>query len=238
MKTLEGEEVTVDSTLVDIAECVPRALDLFEAAGIDYACRGLTSLRRAAQEAGVDSAALLDSLQSVKAKHPTHRDGSLTRMVAVLRIDHTQLLSSVADSIRTKLLRLSEHNDRVEPLIKTWDVLIQSMRTHAEHEETELFPIVTALANVSAGEAPPSKRLAPRILLEHVEHQDFCDAIRELKEQLFSVTGQRIEELQRFSVSLQRHIHIENNVLYPRALELENAYRHGSRREAQTAVRS
>lgn len=105
--------------------------------------------------------------------------------------------------------------------------------SHIGAEEQQLFPAISLLDTMSRGETsgllPP--RVAQRILREMVEHEALRDRLRTMRElacrlpDIARGVAQLRTALREFSRVVHHHIHLENNVLYPRAIEAENVLR-------------
>jgi len=99
------------------------------------------------------------------------------------------------------------------------------------NEERDLFPFITELeAAISESMGPPRMRISQRVLRELVEHETFHERFRTLRELLDRLpANDTVDTLRRnliqFSNEVHRHMHLENNVLYPRVIEIENGLR-------------
>jgi regulator of cell morphogenesis and NO signaling len=116
--------------------------------------------------------------------------------------------------------------------------LWQELSQHMEKEERILFPAIKSLAAAGQGtraatSAPFGSIEGPISVMEreHVGAGDAIHAIRELSRNFalpddacttYSVT---FKELQEFEADLLQHVHLENNILFPRAIELERKLR-------------
>jgi len=116
-----------------------------------------------------------------------------------------------------------------------FDELARELHAHMYKEEEILFPYVRQLAAMQDGGAPPPNvfgTVGNPIRVMETEH---ASAGRELTLMRGISDGYRMpedgcatyrvcfQELQAFEADLQRHIHLENNVLFPQALALEHA---------------
>ena len=141
-------------------------------------------------------------------------------------------------SIQTWLARLvARHGGRHPELIQvrdTFDRLTYELATHMTKEENILFPAIDELAAARrAGDRLPASPfgtvLNPVRVMEddHRAAGDFLARIRTLTHDFTlpddACTTYRLcfRELERFENDLHWHVHLENNVLFPRALELE-----------------
>ncbi len=110
----------------------------------------------------------------------------------------------------------------------------EELRTHMEKEEHILFPYITELAGASArtGPFPPSPfgTVANPVRMMEDDHQDALGLIADLRELTEGYTpplewssddAACYAALARFEADLRRHIQLEDTVLFPGALDLE-----------------
>src|SRR4051812_14344236 len=142
-------------------------------------------------------------------------------MPAITR--HLAKLVEVHGSRHPELPRIAAYFDQV----------VADLSQHMIKEEQVLFPYVRDLAE--AGDTcgrtrSPFGTVANPIRMMEREHQEVGDALRLIRE----LTGGYVtpedgcatyaiamEELQQFERDLHRHVHLENNVLFPAALLIE-----------------
>ena len=106
-------------------------------------------------------------------------------------------------------------------------------------EEQVLFPHIRALADAARTEGPPPPDMFGTvqnpIRMMEIEHQEVGDglaAIRELSggyqppEDACGTYRLVLEEIEAFERDLHTHVHLENNVLFPKAVELESKVEH------------
>jgi len=146
------------------------------------------------------------------------------------------------DYLRRELPRLSElsaahsgrHGDALEPLCSTFSELKNELESHMWKEEMVLFPLIRGLeAARAAGQPAPTAHCGsvrnPIRVMEH-EHDS---AVRALAEMRRITNGYALPEdaddghrtlftgLTELEADLHQHIHLENDILHPRAAELE-----------------
>ena len=130
-----------------------------------------------------------------------------------------------------------DHHPEVREIAQRFDLVVADLTAHMAKEERMLFPYISRLsAAARGGELPvaPFGTIANPIGMMEIEHKNAGDhlaAIRTLSAGFvppsdacttFKVTYQ---ELQAFEADLHRHVHLENNILFPRALDLERELR-------------
>lgn len=227
----------------EMAAAQPASVRVFETHGIDFCCGGKRSLADACKDRGVPVEALLAEIDQVASAGAVD-DKDWTQANLNGLIDHilnthhaylkTQLprLDAMLEKVRSK--HGERHGDVLEPLAGTFGPLRAELEAHLAKEETVLFPLIRSLTLArESGAQPPahhcgSVRNPLRVML--MEH----DAAGEALARMRTITGgyappadacntfrAMFWELSELERDLHRHIHLENNILFPRAVELE-----------------
>lgn len=233
-----------DQLLGDIVNEDLRTASVFESFGLDYCCGGHQTLAEACRRRAVDPVVVLDALGRLGPASEGHqlpdewRDlDALTRHI--LSHHHTYVNSSIPSILQTldKLVRVhGERHPELATLRATFRALGDDLMQHMMKEEQLLFPAIDQLARQRRGDAAPDGMFATILHPVRVMEDDHQEA-GALIERVRVLTGGHYEppadacttyracfaELRRFEEDLHRHIHLENNVLFPRALDLERA---------------
>jgi regulator of cell morphogenesis and NO signaling len=229
--------LTSDMTLSEVLRIRRGASSLFDDIGIDYACGGGTTLKNAATSAGLTANELIALLRDVRsAEGPDWNERPLSELTRYLAHDHQRLLSGLLPRVRSAIDAAVECHGHL-PLLNRMHDLCESLSAliaeHASSEERELFPIVEKLeaAASSPGLQPPQTRISARVLREYIEHENVRDRVHTLRDlaaelQLECEVDVLAMHLRAFQRHLNQHMHLENNVLYPRAIAIENSLRH------------
>jgi regulator of cell morphogenesis and NO signaling len=105
------------------------------------------------------------------------------------------------------------------------------MFNHMAKEEQILFPIVRALESGAAGAASHCGSIANPIRVMEAEHDHAGGAVARLRELTDGFTAKPddcnthralLAGLAQFEADLHRHVHKENNILFPRAIAMES----------------
>jgi regulator of cell morphogenesis and NO signaling len=230
-----------NQTVRDVALEIPGATRVFETVGIDYCCGGQRSLGDACATAGVTLEHVLTSLQLTTTAPDTKRDFRTTPVAEL--IEH--ILSTHHVFTRTEIARLrgllvkvctkhSEMHLELEPLRMLFDKLSAELEPHMFKEERILFPYIIALENAVANRRsvlrPPFGTVANPIRMMMMEHDNAGHLLKEMRQLTFDYTPPADAcmsyrtlylALGEFEKDLHEHIHLENNILFPRAVELE-----------------
>ncbi|HEX2521676.1 MAG TPA: iron-sulfur cluster repair di-iron protein [Terriglobia bacterium] len=236
--------IHITKTVREVAVELPEATRVFEKLGIDYCCGGGKPLQEACLAAGVPTekvVALLEETANRAANSIKARDWNsapLADLVAYIVTKHHGFT-------REELVRLSELLEKVcsvhgenHPELRRLHTIFQELKNeltgHMSKEEQILFPYIENLAAaVERREPVPTPlfgtvRNPIRMMIQ--EHDDAGQALRGLREAssnyqvpadgcvTFRTLYQALEE---FEKDLHQHIHLENNILFPRAADLE-----------------
>jgi regulator of cell morphogenesis and NO signaling len=234
---------TNTTTIRDIVADDFRAASVFQRHRIDFCCGGDRPLGDACREQGVDAGALVAELESAMAAPgdvPRFKAWDLDFLAAYIVANHHAYVRRAVETIGAHTQKVATvHGERHPETIRIAEhfaAVAADMVQHMGKEERVLFPYITRLAqSARAGEPmppPPFGTIANPIRMMEMEHQaagDLLAAIRELSGQFtppadacttYKVSYQELEE---FEADLHRHVHLENNVLFPKAIELERS---------------
>ena len=231
-----------EQTIREIAIQNPGAVPVFESLGIDYCCGGARPLREACEHAHVDWGHLVQLLQAAEAASDPSADDWTTQPLDALTHhivhQHHAYVRRAAPRIDQWLDKVvAKHGpahpelDAIRALFKT---LSAELFAHMMKEERILFPHLDRLAAAERAESAASPAFfgsveAPisRMLAEHDAAGDLLAKIRGLShgyqppQDACPTYRALYHGLAEFERDLHQHVHLENNILFPRALELE-----------------
>jgi regulator of cell morphogenesis and NO signaling len=235
--------ITATSTVRDLAVGFPDATRVFENFGIDYCCGGHRTLVDACREASLPVEDLTRSLEeSCRASQPgagrDWRQESLTALTEYIVDTHHYFTRQELDRLEKLFDKVcSRHGENHPELFeaqKTFYQLKQDLVPHMLKEEQVLFPYITRMEE-AAGErraVPPpffgTVRNPVRMMM--AEHDTAGDLLKQLRRITKGYTTppdgcisfQTLNQaLAAFEANLHQHIHLENNLLFPRAIEME-----------------
>ena len=232
-------DFTDHTRLGQIATAFPASMRVFEAHGLDYCCGGQRELGEACAAAGFAPEKVLDEIQQLRSVNPqTSKDwsqGSLTELIEYLLATHHVFT-------RTELARLAPLMDKVARVhgenhpelnsIRLFFIeLSNDLGPHLMKEEQVLFPYMLAL---DAGQTSAScfgtvANPIRAMLGEHDQVGELLHRIRDLSMDFTLPEGacgsyqSLFMGLADLEADLHQHIHLENNVLFPKAVALEGA---------------
>jgi len=238
--------MTLDKTVGELALEKPGAARVFEKLGIDYCCGGKQTLEQACRSASIPVDKVLDALAlahpsgNVVTKDSDWQTAPLADLISHIKNTHHKYT-------REEIARLGPLFDKVcsvhgnnHPellqLRETFHGLGQELTAHLMKEELVLFPYIERMEeSVLQKERilpPPFGTVQnPVAMMEH-EHDSAGNALRALRASSNGyaapadacVTYQTLyKTLGQLEADLHQHIHLENNILFPRAIALEKA---------------
>ena len=232
----------MDQTVREIAIEHPASVRVFESLGIDYCCRGKRSLLDACQRAQVPPEQLLQLLSAAEQGTPepagNWAEASMQELMQHIVDQHHGYVRREAPRLGVMLEKVVSRHGEAHPELKSIQELFAAMAeelfAHMMKEEKILFPYLARMeqARSEGLEVPPAmfgsvEVPISRMLADHEDAGELTARIRALSAEFQPPEGacptyralyQGLEEFER---DLHRHVHLENNILFPRALEIE-----------------
>lgn len=217
--------MTSSTTLADLATAHPAAARVFYRHGLDFCCGGRRALSAVCAERGLDADAVIAAIESEE-RFPDDNQRwdlqPLTELIAfIVNTYHRRLRESLPELIRMAGKVEMRHADKVScprGLATHLVAMHESVLEHLAKEEQVLFPLIAnGQGRVVAGPVHVMEK-------EHEEHARALQIIRRLTSNFESpadacVTWRALYlGLQQLEEELMLHVHLENNVLFRRAL--------------------
>ncbi len=238
--------INVHTTVRDIVVKDPGARKVLELYGVDYCCGGGKMLKVAVAEAGVDLQQVVEALQQAAAARATSASieecdwstASLTKLTDHIENKHHAYMDQVLPrlgNLFSKVLRAhgANHGEVLTPLQTVFSELRRELEMHLEKEEQVLFPYIREMdASVAAtGEVPAIHcgTVQNPIQQMEVEHESAGNALARMRTLTGNYTlpndacltfSALFETLQEMEADLHEHIHLENNILFPRTVAM------------------
>jgi regulator of cell morphogenesis and NO signaling len=230
---------TTDRTVGQIAAESPAAVRVFEKYSIDFCCGGKIPVAEACSRKGLDPAVLLAEIdQAIQGPAEGQTDWLAASLPAL--IDH--ILNTHHAYMKTQLPRvaallakvLQAHSDRHGDMLRAVAAVYGPMKAeldgHLAKEEMVLFPLVRALDGGAKAGSFHCGSVQNPIRVMWMEHDSAGEALAEMRRLTSDYTAPEDAcntfkalyfELADMERDLHRHIHLENNILFPRAIALE-----------------
>jgi len=239
-----AEHLSVPQTVRDIALHQPTAIRVFDHLGIDYCCGGDQSLASACEAVHLDTRAVELALEFAAGRPtlpmPDWARASLELLCAHIIVKHHAFarreLPRLLDLAASVLDRHGAAHPELAAIQSALTQLELSVNEHLAKEESVLFPYIVSLErSVSYTEEGPVSCYGflpdPIALLSH-DHEETATLLSHLRTLSHNFTPPagvcltyRIfyTGLQELEHDLRQHIHLENNILFPRSIKLEAA---------------
>ena len=236
-------EVISDLTNQTLAEIVSenlRSAIVFEEFGLDFCCKGKRPLAEACTEKGVDVNEVVSSLDELGlgVKSLNVNDWKLDFLVDYIINNHHQYVRRMLPVISLHADKVaSKHREKHPETVQISDHFLavrEELEGHLIKEERILFPYIKQISQVKQNNQqvapPPFGTIQNPITMMEAEHQSAGDAMSKIRElsNNFSTPVDACNtfkalysELREFEEDLHKHIHLENNILFPKSIELE-----------------
>ena len=217
----------------------PGRARVLERLGLDYCCGGGKSLSESCQDLGLDVEVVLRDIAKSDAASPGNdaanpADLTLTQLADQIEATHHAYL-------RLELPRISglagkvaqahgENHPQTHQVQRVFEALRTELEAHMQKEEVILFPMCRQLEGSSEVPAFHCGSLRnPIAVMEH-EHDNAGRALAEMRKltadyatppDVCNTYRALMDALAGLEADLHQHIHKENNILFPRTVELE-----------------
>lgn len=237
MKSVVIGEITIGAIVADDF----RAATIFERHGIDFCCGGKIPLAEACKSKGIELDALKSELESLQHepvdRSQNYSSWSLSFLADYIVNTHHVYLKENDDQIVAYARKIaSVHGERHPEVIRIavlFEKIATDMVAHLKEEEEVFFPALKrAEAARTSGNQPDARdreTIRDSLVRLHREHEEVGDAIHEIRRlangfripegvcNTFMLTYRKLDE---FEEDLHKHVHLENNILFPKAAAL------------------
>ncbi len=229
-------------TVREIAQTQPSSIRVFEKFGIEYCCGGGERLIEACAAKDVDVDAVISALEAaVRNDNPQEKDwtkeslASLTKHIVATHHAYCRGELPRLSGLAMKVVKVHGGTNPELAMIRArLAELAEDLADHLAEEEVVVFPMIVKLEaeKASTGATRVESRVSvgnPLALLiqEHDHAGVLLAEIRSLSrdfnppDHACTTYHAFFEGLKEFERDLHRHVHLENNILFPRAVELE-----------------
>ena len=239
-KKIAGE---ADETLGEIAAKDLRKAEVFKKYGLDFCCGGKKTVKEACAEKGLDITKVEQELQTadknVTGSRPLpYNEWNLDFLADYIANTHHSYVKKTIPDLRSYSSKVASVQGNRHPelfaISQLTDEVCEELSSHMIKEEKVLFPYIKEL--VAAKNTAQPLHAAhfgtvqnPINMMEH-EHEivgEKLDQIRKLSknyslpEDACASYSYLFKTLDEFENDLHLHVHLENNILFPKALEIE-----------------
>ena len=231
---------TEETTVGEIVAGDFRTAAVFEEFGIDFCCGGRRTLAQACRARDTDPEAVIAALErscSIADSAARFDEWSLETLIGYIVGNHHAFVRRALPSLIAHTRKLARvHGDRHPELHEVAHLTQQiadDMLSHMAREEHVLFPYITAAAEAVERGAPippaPFGSIENPLRIMEDEHETAGAATAAIR----ALTGNYVppedgcttyrvglQELEAFERDLHAHVHLENNILFPKARRL------------------
>ena len=212
-----------------------RAAEVFKKAGIDFCCGGSQSLEAACRDKKLDVAEIESELEKLENSEPgsSHKfnEWKLDFLCDYIVNTHHQTVMKLLPELTFYTQKIAEvHGDNHPELPEIANLFAQvdtELRQHLCNEEEVLFPAIREVLKTNSAESKATIiSEITRMTGEHEFAGGAMDKINELShhyavpEDGCNTYRVAYKLLEQFEDDLHIHVHLENNILYPKAMKL------------------
>lgn len=222
-------------TVGEIAAKDMRKAEVFKKMGIDFCCGGKKTLKEAAAEAGLTEAQVEEELQrsetmgsgQVVHDFDTWDLGFLADYIYNVHHKYVRENGPIIEQLAEKVTsRHGAAHPELFEVAKTIKRVVADMYSHQQKEERVLFPAIKALESNGG----TTFGIGGPVQMMEADHDDAGNELKALRKLTNDYTlpadacnsyTYLFDKIQEFENDLFQHIHLENNILFPKALKLE-----------------
>jgi regulator of cell morphogenesis and NO signaling len=212
-----------------------KAAEIFKKHGIDFCCGGNSPLKQACAEKSIDVEVLLQELSELEGQHPdaahNFKEWNLGFLCDYIVNTHHQTVTKLLPQVLAYTRKIADvhgsHHPELLEIATLFTQLSDELVPHLKNEEELLFPAIKDALNTWSSQAKETiKSEIARMSKEHEFAGDAMDKINKLS------TGYLLPPdacnsymvafklLEQFEDDLHIHVHLENNIVYPKAMAL------------------
>ena len=235
--------LNTQTTVGELVAEWPSRARIFEKLGIEYCCGGKKPLEAACAEAGLDAKTVILMLEASEANGATGEERDWANAPIAELVDH--IVSTHHQYLRRELPRVlnlidkvvNAHGSKAAELSKVRTVFGEmkaELDSHMWKEENILFPACKEIADNNSAVSGHFGSVSQPIAVMEMEHDSAGRALAELRELTNGYTAPEwacntylamLDGLLSIEKDTHEHISTENNILFPRVLELESKQR-------------
>ena len=233
-----------ETKVKDIALSNPAARQVLEDAGLDYCCGGGKSLHEACLHADVPAEEILKRLhensKDISPDEANWVSAPLSDLTRHIREKHHRYVREAIARVQPLLDKVGtkhgENHPEIADIQRLFTEVGREMIMHMQKEEQILFPYIDAVekaANAHGSVEPPFfQTVRNPIQAMMKEHDAAGELVKQIRKASSEYTAPAdacpsyqalYQDLREFEADLHQHVHLENNILFPRAVEMEAA---------------
>lgn len=242
---METSALQTDFLTKTVAQMVTedfRTAEVFKKFGIDFCCGGKQKIEDVCRKKGIDPAdlekALREKLEKSDASAQNFNEWKLDFLADyIVNVHHKYVADNIPllREFTAKVARVhGEAHSEVVEIARLFEAVASELEQHMMKEENILFPYIKELARAESSgpiTSPPFGTVGNPIRMMEMEHENAGNILKKIGELSNGFTPPpdacntyRVSylKLREFEMDLHQHIHLENNILFPKAIELES----------------
>lgn len=232
----------IEMKIIEILKVAPEAVQVFRELGIVYQSNDQISFEEACRQRNVSGDLVKNKLKTLSRLNQPHNQVSIKPLSQLAKQIHAQhsiikdLTGKIVQSIRKVVLQYGSYRPELRKIEKLFEAVVNELEIHLYTEENILFPAIQNMAKDKKEKSDDNVQVFPfKYPIEVMENEHeaviaYMDKIRVVcrgyrvpsgVDLSFHLLYDRLKNLDKFLKSL---IHIENHVLYPSVLQLEEEF--------------
>ncbi|KPM46781.1 iron-sulfur cluster repair di-iron protein [Jiulongibacter sediminis] len=233
--------MNIEETLVgDWVKERPLSSQIFQKLNIDYCCGGKRTIKEACETSGIDSHMLVNQLAGLERKSATVPGLDFNAMSLsflsdyIYEVHHKYLYEKLPeiDGLVNKVT--AKHGEKyswLAELSQLFAALKNDLEGHLPKEEEILFPYIKEMEQNSLSHRPPFQTIQNPLAVMNAEHDEAGEILHRLRVITSDYTPPEdacnshlamLAMLKDLDDNLIQHIHLENNILFPKAEKMES----------------
>ncbi|MBP6478371.1 MAG: iron-sulfur cluster repair di-iron protein [Chitinophagaceae bacterium] len=231
--------VLASKTLAQIVTNNYKAASIFEKHHLDFCCKGKRTLEQACAESDIKIEEVIEQLEKAGDTNDlktNYNELSLAQLSEHIVSTHHNYVKNEMPALHGYLQKVaSKHGDRHPEMNKVFQIFVavkEEMEFHMQKEEMVLFPRIKDIENqIQEGKKVVinSSYLQSPINMMEQEHDHAGSMLAEIRNLTNNYTPPAdacttyqlsFASLQAFELDLHHHVHLENNILFPKALKM------------------
>lgn len=230
-------------TVASIVRNDYRTADVFKRHGINYCCSGNITVMDSCTQKQIDPVFLLEELEAATKEISIPNTVNFSTWKTdflvdyIVNVHHGYLYQALPDLENQILLFADSHRNKfpeLAELVEVFKELSSAIRSHNRYEEEIIFPYIKQIENTHRRKESYGnlfvKTLRKPLGNIEAEHKKISAILKELrqltnnyKEPANACTNHKVifQKLRELDNDMMQHKHLENNILFPRAIQIE-----------------
>lgn len=239
--TKKGNE-TDELTIGKIVAANYKKIEVFKKHNIDFCCGGDKTLKQVCSETGISLSQLETELMQIDNKKVSpsfdYNNWDIDFLADYIVNTHHRYVKDNIDLINELALKVANvhgnSHPEVEEVARLFSNIVNVFPDHLNKEENSLFPYIKKLVQIKKGSQNVSELLSVTVEnpidVMKKEHDEAGNIFKEMRRvsnnfllpadacNSYTYLYQKLNE---FEEDLHQHVHLENNILFPKAIQIE-----------------